>query len=161
LIYDRPFNISNTPPVLTQVTPVPTPTIDSTPNYTFNSTKAGTISYGGSYSSTTTIAITGNNTITFNHLADGTYSNCTITVSDNLDNSSNVLNVSAFTITARAHFLRTKGDFNTNGKIDLSDLSILATYWLQVNAIADANLDGVTNISDLSILATYWLQNFS
>lgn len=161
LIYDRPFNISNTPPVLTQVTPVPTPTIDSTPNCTFNSTKAGTISYGGSYSSTTTIAITGNNTITFNHLADGTYSNCTITVSDNLDNSSNVLNVSAFTITARAHFLRTKGDFNTNGKIDLSDLSILATYWLQVNAIADANLDGVTNISDLSILATYWLQNFS
>jgi len=69
--------------VIEEVTAVTTPTIDTTPNYTFSSTKAGTITYGGSCSSSTTIAIAGNNTITLNTLSDGTYSNCTITVTDN------------------------------------------------------------------------------
>ena len=72
--------------VIEEVTAVTTPTIDTTPNYTFSSTKAGTITYGGSCSSSTTIAIPGNNTITFNALADGTYNNCTITVTDNSGN---------------------------------------------------------------------------
>ena len=69
--------------IIEEVTAVSTPTIDTTPNYTFSSTKAGTITYGGSCSSSTTIAIAGNNTITLNTLSDGTYSNCTITVTDN------------------------------------------------------------------------------
>ena len=69
--------------IIEEVTAVTTPTIDTTPNYTFSSTKAGTITYGGSCSSSTTIAISGNNTITFNALANGTYDNCTITVTAN------------------------------------------------------------------------------
>ena len=69
--------------IIEEVTAVTTPTIDTTPNYTFSSSKAGTITYGGSCSSSTTIAIAGNNTITLNTLSDGTYSNCTITVTDN------------------------------------------------------------------------------
>ena len=69
--------------IIEEVTAVTTPTIDTTPNYTFSSTKAGTITYGGSCSSITTIAIAGNNTITLNTLSDGTYSNCTITVTEN------------------------------------------------------------------------------
>ena len=72
--------------IIEEVTAVTTPTIDTTPNYTFSSTKAGTITYGGSCSSSTTIAISGNNTITLNTLSDGTYSNCTITVTDNSGN---------------------------------------------------------------------------
>ena len=72
--------------IIEEVTAVTTPTIDTTPNYTFSSTKAGTITYGGSCSSSTTIAIAGNNTITLNTLSDGTYSNCTITVTDNSGN---------------------------------------------------------------------------
>jgi len=72
-----------TAPILNEVTAVTTPTNDTTPNYTFSSSKAGTITYGGSCSSSTTIAISGNNTITFNALANGTYDNCTITVTDN------------------------------------------------------------------------------
>ena len=71
------------PPIIEEVTAVTTPTIDTTPNYTFSSSKAGTITYGGSCSSSTTIAIAGNNTITFNALVNGTYDNCTITVTDN------------------------------------------------------------------------------
>ena len=71
------------PPVIAEVTAVITPTIDTTPNYTFSSSKAGTITYGGSCSSSTTVAVAGNNTITFNALANGTYDNCTITVTNN------------------------------------------------------------------------------
>ena len=71
------------PPILSEVTPVITPTIDTTPNYTFSSSKAGTITYGGPCSSSTTIAVAGNNTITLNALASGTYENCTITVTGN------------------------------------------------------------------------------
>ena len=71
------------PPVIEEVTAVITPTVDNTPNYTFSSTKAGTITYGGSCSSSTTIAIAGNNTITFNALANGSYEDCTIKVTSN------------------------------------------------------------------------------
>ena len=71
------------PPVIEEVTAVITPTVDNTPNYTFSSTKAGTITYGGSCSSSTTIAIAGNNTITFNALTNGTYDDCTIRVTGN------------------------------------------------------------------------------
>ena len=74
---------TTTAPIIAEVTAVTTPTNDSTPNYTFSSTEAGTITYGGSCSSSTTIAIAGNNTITLNTLSDGTYDNCTITVTDN------------------------------------------------------------------------------
>ena len=70
-------------PFIQEVTAVITPTIDNTPNYTFSSTKAGTITYGGSCSSSTTTAVVGNNTITFNALANGTYDDCTIRVTGN------------------------------------------------------------------------------
>jgi hypothetical protein len=85
-------------PVLAEVTVVPTPTNDNTPDYTFSSTKAGTITYGGDCSSATTAAISGNNTVTFNTLADDAHSNCTITVTDVDNNASNILSVNSFTV---------------------------------------------------------------
>jgi hypothetical protein len=94
------FNIDTTAPTLAEVTAVSTPPNDDTPDYTFSSTEAGTITYGGSCSSTNTTAISGNNTITFSSLADGTYSNCTITVTDATGNASSVLNVSSFAVDA-------------------------------------------------------------
>ena len=82
----------NSAPILAEVTAVTTPTIDTTPDYTFSSTEAGTITYGGSCSSDNdTSATADNNTITFNALADGTYSNCTITVTDSTSNTSDNL----------------------------------------------------------------------
>ena len=79
-------NATATELILEEVTAVSTPTTDTTPIYTFSSTKAGTITYGGSCSSSTTVAVAGNNTITLNALSDGTYSDCTITVTDNAGN---------------------------------------------------------------------------
>ena len=89
-----------TAPVIAEVTAVTTPTNDSTPDYTFSSLEAGTISYGGSCSSSTTSAISGNNTITLVALSEGTYSNCTITVKDSAGNASNTL---AITLLKRQH----------------------------------------------------------
>jgi hypothetical protein len=91
-----------TAPTLSEITAVTTPTNDSTPNYTFNTNEAGTITYGGSCSSVTTSASSGNNTITFNTLSDATYSNCTITVTDSSSNASSALTVTSFRVDATA-----------------------------------------------------------
>ena len=93
------FVIDTTAPTVTQVTAVTTPTKDTTPNYTFSTNEAGTITYGGSCSSGTTSATSGNNTtITLFSLSDGTYSNCTITVTDSLGHASSALSVSTFVV---------------------------------------------------------------
>ena len=83
---------------LAEVTAVTTPTNDTTPDYTFSSTEAGTITYGGSCSSSTTSSIVGNNTITLVSLSSGTYSDCTITVTDSAGNVSNTLTLSSFSV---------------------------------------------------------------
>jgi len=96
-----PFTIHDvTPPVLTETDPIETPTTDTTPAYTFNSTEAGTISYSGSCSSVTTNAIQGENIITFNELVSGTYSDCKIRVTDAQENESLDLTVSTFVVTS-------------------------------------------------------------
>ena len=91
-----------TAPTLTEVTAVSTPTSDNSTNYTFHSDEAGAITYGGSCSSSTTSATADNNTITFNALADNTYNNCIITVTDSTGNASNNLQVSSFRIDTTA-----------------------------------------------------------
>ena len=87
-----------TSPILAEVTAVTTPTSDTTPDYIFASTSAGTITYGGSCSSNTTSASTGINTITFNTLSNGTYSDCTIKITDSDGNESNTLTISDFSV---------------------------------------------------------------
>ena len=89
---------NNTAPVIEQVTAIASPTSDSTPNYIFASTKAGNITYGGSCSSGITSAVSGNNNITFNALINGTYSDCTIKVTDSEGNVSNILTIPPFTV---------------------------------------------------------------
>ncbi len=89
-----------TAPIISEVTPVSTPSTLTTPAYTFTTNEAGDITYGGSCASATTTAVSGSNTITFNALALGTYTDCTITVTDALNNDSNVLAVTSFSIVA-------------------------------------------------------------
>jgi len=91
-----------TAPVIAEATAVTTPTNDTTPDYTFSSSEAGTITYGGSCSSSTTSATSVNNTITFNALAAGTYSNCTITVTDSAGNARSTLSVNTFVVDTTA-----------------------------------------------------------
>ena len=92
-------NVSKiTNPTITEVTPVTTPIVtDSLLDYTFNSNSDGSISVGGSCGSITTSAIAGDNAITFDALPAGTYSNCTIIVTDSFG-PSNTLAVSSFVV---------------------------------------------------------------
>ena len=85
-------------PILTEVTPISTPTSNTTPTYTFHSDEAGTIGYGGACTSSSTSAVIGDNNITFNALADANYSDCTITVTDLDSQVSDILQVSDFVI---------------------------------------------------------------
>ena len=91
-----------TAPVIAEVTKVTTPNNDNTPNYTFSSTETGTISYGGSCSSSNTIAISGNNTITLDYLSEGTYSDCIIAVSGTTGNLSKILTITSFIVDTTA-----------------------------------------------------------
>ncbi|MFA5946832.1 MAG: hypothetical protein WC813_02295 [Patescibacteria group bacterium] len=97
---NKNIEIDTVAPFLFEVTPVYTPTIDTTPSYVFNSTSAGVITYGGGCTSVTVNATAGDNTITFSTLTVGSYNNCTITVSDAADNDSNVLAVSPFSVSS-------------------------------------------------------------
>jgi hypothetical protein len=91
---------------LTEVTAITTPTTDTTPDYTFSSTESGALTYGGSCSSSTTIATTGNNTITLNTLSVDTYADCTITVSKTISTEksekklSGSLTITSFTVSS-------------------------------------------------------------
>lgn len=96
----RTFSVDATTPVLSEVTAVSTPSEDTTPGYTFSTSEAGTILYGGSCTSPTTAASSGSNAITFDALATGTFTDCTIRITDTLGNQSDLLSVSSFTISS-------------------------------------------------------------
>ena len=87
-----------TAPALAEVTAIPNPDKVTSPNYTFSSTEVGTIEYGGSCSAGITAAAIGSNTITLNALSEGTYSDCTIKVTDTFGNVSETLTISPFVI---------------------------------------------------------------
>ena len=90
-----------TAPVIAEITGIPSLTNDNTPNYVFNSSETGTISYSGACTSSTT-ATPGVNTLTLSSLADGSYSNCSIKVTDPSGNISNTRNLGTFTVDATA-----------------------------------------------------------
>lgn len=50
------------------------------------------------------------------------------------------------------------GDIDGNGVIDVADLGVLSSNWMQPGAAAqgDLNYDGYVDVADLGILATYW-----
>ena len=95
------FTIDSTAATLVETSAIDSSTNDSTPDYTFVSSEAGTITYSGSCSSSTTSAIAGTNTITLNTLSDGTYSDCKITITDSLGNAV-TLNIGSFVIDTTA-----------------------------------------------------------
>ena len=84
-------------PKLKEIAPIGT-TENPKPYYTFSSTYGGTISYFGDCKSSTTSANKGENTIQFNSLSAGTYSNCSLKVSSSEGEVSDALNISSFTI---------------------------------------------------------------
>ncbi len=111
--------VDTSAPVITEVTPVASPTINRNPTYVINSSEVATISFGGSCNSVTTSLVAGNNTITLDsngaggQLADGVYSNCTITVTDASACNTTNYNISAFTVAATVPTVTLSRNFAT------------------------------------------------
>ena len=84
--------VDTTAPVISQVTAITTPGNDTGPSYVFSSDQTYTITSNLTFTSSSA-AISGNNTITFDTLAPGTYTGKTITVTDAAGNASNTLTI--------------------------------------------------------------------
>ncbi len=148
-----------TGPTIAEVTVVTTPTSDTTPDYTFSSTEAGTITYGGSCSSGTTSATSGNNAIAFISLSDGSFSDCTIKVTDSAGNESNTLAITSFTVATISEITQTnEGDGYLTGSFVVPNDGIsflLSTFYDDNSAVAFYSLtdpDGTNILSSSSAL---------
>ncbi len=93
--------VDNTAPILEEVTQIQTPTNDNTPEYKFNSTEKGNITYFNCPANLEE-AVSGNNTIILNGLEDGNYSNCIIQVNDEAGNIGENLTITEFVIDTTA-----------------------------------------------------------
>ena len=144
-------------PRITEVTKVTTPTNDATPDYTFSSTEAGTISYGGSCSSSTTISISGNNTITLVSLTDGTYSNCTIVVRGSTGYLSNILTITTFIVDTTAPTVSSISPSDNQSGVSITDnISVTFSEALDTTSVT-------TNTSNTTCSGSFALSsdNFS
>ena len=92
------FEVDSKSPIIVELIPVQTPTSDSTPDYTFSSNEAGTISLIGKCSTLTKYIINGYNTVKLVLSGTGNYSNCSITVTDAAGNISEPLSLSSFDV---------------------------------------------------------------
>ena len=121
-----------TAPALTEVTVIVTPGNSATPSYVFNTDEAGTITSSLGFS-TPPSAIVGNNTITFNNLADGNYSGETLTVTDNAGNTA-ILILSDFLIDTILPEIILRGTTTISSKV--------GTVYIDAGATALDNIDG-------------------
>ncbi|MEK7632263.1 MAG: Ig-like domain-containing protein [Patescibacteria group bacterium] len=142
-----------TPPVITEGTAIASPTNDATPEYMFTADENGTITYGGSCSSATTNAVAGNNTITLTSLSDGTYTNCTIHITNAYGSNSGTLNISQFTIDTVSPTITNVTVQNANGTYGTG--SIIEVYITATEPIFATGIPTLAlNASD-SAVATY------
>ncbi len=87
-----------TAPALAESAVIATST-NTTPSYSFTSTEAGALAFSGACSAATSTAGAGATTLTFATLAVGTYSTCSLSVTDAAGNTG-VLAISPFTVEA-------------------------------------------------------------
>ena len=142
--------------VLKEVTAITSPTNDTTPSYTFSSSESGAITYGGSCSSGTTSAISGNNTIILNTLSNGTYADCTITVAKTIttENSekdlSGSLTITSFTVSSSGWELIAKqvdDDGFTDGTDELFSSNARNTYLENENDSTSSTFMSIGNLN--------------
>ena len=137
------------PPMVNEITAVTTPTNDNTPSYTFKSSKSGTITYGGSCTSSTTSATVGNITINFNTLLDGTYSDCTLYVTSNTGVKGETLSVTPFTVDTTAPTV-TFSPANGSTGVAITD-NIIITFSEALRNIDNTELTDI-NIDSLNLI---------
>lgn len=135
-----------TPPSIYEVTPVPALTNNPTPQYTFNSTEMGTLHFFGDCSSSTTNAIAGNNTVTFNTLTEGLHV-CALQVTDSLGNLGNVMIISSFLVDLTGPSITINQSASQADPTALNPMSFTAIFSEEINPLS-------FNASDITLGGT-------
>ena len=134
-----------TPPVIAESQAIGNPTNDSTPSYNFTSNEAGTLIFGGSCTSSSTTAVSGNNVISFDNLSEGIYSDCTVRIRDEGQNLSNLLSVTPFSVDVTRPSITitategTDGFTSSNSKLSLTFTTSENTDNFEVSDVSVSN----------------------
>ena len=127
------FWFDTTAPTIAQVTGIASTTSNATPSFTFSSNEAGTIGLSGGCMSSTSIAISGSNMLTFDKLVNGGYT-CGLSVKDAAGNTSNILPID-FTVATGA----TTSPATTTPMISGVTVSTIGTNSATIAWTTDAN----------------------
>jgi chitodextrinase len=166
------YDTSNNVSAASSAASVTTPNSAQAPTISFNGFPTNALLHGTASYVNTTVTPTSGNTISQVQMAingtavktltsspynftfsttgyhDGSYT-ITITATDNHGNTG----------TASTTMIVTNGDLNSDRKVGITDLSVLAGNWNKTSAAytqGDINGDGTVNVSDLSLLAGNW-----
>ena len=90
--------IDATPPVLAEIKPVPKIILTSRPNYSFKTSKSGTLRFSGKCRGNVDKAIAGINHIALLTAEPGVYDDCKMTLTDSSNNQSQPLKISPFVV---------------------------------------------------------------
>ena len=90
--------IDATPPVLTEIKPVPEKIQTDRPSYSFKTSKSGTLNFSGKCRGNVVKAVAGINHIALMTAEEGTYDDCTMTLTDSSNNRSQPLKISPFVV---------------------------------------------------------------
>ena len=144
---DGGVTVDTTAPTLDEVTAAPSSGSDSTPEVVISSDEAGDVTYGGSCSSdVTTISANTNTTITLaaavgGNLANGTYNDCTVTVTDVAGNASTL----------------TLTEFTVSRSLNAPEIAVSSS---EIGAVADGGTDSHTGaVPGTSKTVTYTVSN--
>jgi hypothetical protein len=90
--------IDATPPVLTEIKPVPEKISSERPSYSFKTSKSGTLRFSGKCRGNVDKAVAGINHIALLTAEPGDYNDCTLTLTDSSNNQSQPLKISPFVV---------------------------------------------------------------
>ncbi len=154
-------------PVVTEVTPVTTPTNDPTPDVVIQSDQTGIVNYNGGCQGDVSSISQVNTDITIalrtggsgGDLSDGTYSGCTITVTNSTNGSSEPYTLTSFTVDttdpvadAAASAQPSAGQTGTldgSASTDTGGSGIASYAWAQVDAL-NSDTAASTNVVTLT-----------
>ena len=94
--------IDTTPPVLSEIKPVPEKIHTDRPSYSFKTSKSGSLQFNGKCKGNVDKAVTGINHISLLTTEAGSYSDCTMTLTDSSNNRSQPLKISPFVVGAKS-----------------------------------------------------------
>ena len=163
------YTTDTTPPEISEITPIITPTNKNNPSYTFFSSEKGSIEYFGNCKSRRRGVLPGENIIilqalnstsfTSFSLQDGEYNDCRIIVTDGAGNKSNELTISPFMIDTIAPIFDITNDLTTEAtsasgaNVDYSPIAN-DTVDVDVQAVCTPNSSSTFSLGDTTVNCT-------